>query len=76
MQDVAHLPRRLVTLAGTHDVEHSADDVFGTGIHNAGRLYARTDFDALAALRAGVEHVVDATVKSRLERDVIHRLQI
>jgi hypothetical protein len=63
-------------LAGTHDVEHAADDVFRAGIHNAGRLYNRTDLDALAAPRAGVEHLVDATLESRLERDFIHRLQI
>ena len=37
--------------------------------------YSRTDLDALAALRAVVEHVVDATLESRLERGVIHRLQ-
>src|SRR5262245_28113023 len=67
--------RRLVTLAGAYDFEHAANDVFGTGI-NAGRLYARTNLNALAALRTGIEHLVDAAAESRLERDVIHRLQI
>jgi hypothetical protein len=63
-------------LAGAHDVEHAANNVFRAGIHDAGRPYARTDLDALAAFRAGVEHVVDAAAESVLKRDVIHRLQI
>jgi hypothetical protein len=65
-----------MTLAGADNVEHAAYDVFGASIHDAGRSYARTDLDALAAPRAGVEHEVDAAAESRLERDVVHHLQI
>src|SRR5450631_2159606 len=68
--------RRIGTPAGAHDVEHAADDVFWVRFANAGRPYARTDLDTLAAFRAGVEHVVDAVAESRLEGDIVHRLQI
>ena len=69
------LARRLGTIAGAHKVEHAADDVFGSRIRNSGGSHTRTNLDALAASRAGVEHVVDAFAQSRLERDVGHRLR-
>src|SRR5262245_54724859 len=68
--------RGLAALAGAHDVEHAAYDVLRARIFDTGRFYARTDFDALAAPRAGVDHKTDSTTESRLKRDVVHRLQI
>jgi hypothetical protein len=67
MQDAAHLR------AGSHKIKHAADDVPGVRSRNAGGLYARTNLDALAASRAGVEHVVNAFAQSRLKGDVGHR---
>jgi hypothetical protein len=63
-------------MAGSHQIEHAADDVFGLRIRNAGGPHARTNLDAFAASRAGVEHVLDAFAQSRLERDLGHRLHI
>jgi hypothetical protein len=56
--------------AAAHYLENAADDVFGLCIRDAGRRNARTNLDALAASRAGVEHAVDVFVQSRFEWDV------
>jgi hypothetical protein len=43
------------------------DDVFGLATRDAGRLNIRTNLDALAASRAGVEHCFDTFAQSCLE---------
>jgi hypothetical protein len=62
------------TVAGTYQFEDAADDVFGPCFRDAGRLNTRTNLDALAASRAGVEHFFDMFEQSRLEWDLAHRL--
>jgi hypothetical protein len=68
--------RRLRTISGAYKVEHAADDVAGPRVRDARGFHARTNLNALAASRAGVEHVFDTFAQSRLERDVAHRLPI
>jgi hypothetical protein len=63
-------------VAGAHNVEHAADNVFRARITDAGWPYARTDVDTLAASLAGVEHVLDSTVEGGLESDFAHWLPI
>ena len=75
MQDAAHLrdasgPSPVRTRSSTPLMMSSG------AVRDAGGLHARTNLDAFAASRAGVEHVLDALAQSRLERDVVHRLHI
>jgi len=75
MQDAAHL-RDASGPWPVRTIEHAADNVFRACITDAGGPYAWTDFDALAASRAGVEHAVNTVAESRLEGDFVHRLPI
>jgi hypothetical protein len=64
------LARRLVALAVAEDVDDAADD--GGGIFarlgaQSGGSGRRTHFDAFAAARAGVEHLVSAGLQGRFE---------
>jgi hypothetical protein len=68
--------RRFGSIAAAYDVEHAADDVLRARIRDAGGFHAGADLDTFAAPRAGIEHVRDAFVEGRLERDVAIRLHI
>lgn len=66
--------RRFRAVAGTHQLENAADDVFGLcRPRDAGRLDTRTGLDAFPASRTGVEHVFGIFSQGRLEGDLVHR---
>jgi hypothetical protein len=45
-----------------YDIKDAANNVAGTRIHDSGRRYAGTRLDAFAASRAGIQHLVNASV--------------
>ena len=60
-------------LARAHDIEHAGDHIVRQSSAHAGGIRHRANLDALAALRAGVEHFADAYRQGGFEGGLGHR---